>query len=95
MPFFLLRVRIINFILYYTFYLNPLYTYKCIFIIIYFKCCNEQDMSTLNQKTSIIPSAENGGLHNDKIAILDAGSQYGKVRKILNILNFINTMISC
>ncbi|KFB49239.1 AGAP010139-PA-like protein [Anopheles sinensis] len=33
-------------------------------------------MSSLNKSAG---PTENGGLHNDRVAILDAGSQYGKV----------------
>ncbi|XP_041777515.1 GMP synthase [glutamine-hydrolyzing] isoform X2 [Anopheles merus] len=46
------------------------------FLRIIFRCCNDKDMSALNKSTGL---TENGGLHNDRVAILDAGSQYGKV----------------
>uniref|UniRef100_A0A2M3Z059 GMP synthase (glutamine-hydrolyzing) n=1 Tax=Anopheles braziliensis TaxID=58242 RepID=A0A2M3Z059_9DIPT len=46
------------------------------FLRVFFRCCKDRDMSTLNKPTG---PTENGGLHNDRVAILDAGSQYGKV----------------
>lgn len=46
------------------------------FLRVFFRCCNEQEMSALNK--SVGPT-ENGGLHNERVVILDAGAQYGKV----------------
>ncbi|KAL9928286.1 GMP synthase burgundy isoform 1-T1 [Glossina fuscipes fuscipes] len=48
-----------------------------------FWCCNDNDMSTTNK----FLSSENG-LRYDKVAILDAGAQYGKVidRKVRELL---------
>lgn len=41
-------------------------------------------MNTLasQQKTGAVPLMENGAINNERVVILDAGSQYGKVSKI-------------
>lgn len=45
----------------------------------YLQCCNvEQKMNTV--KSTI---AENGRTTNDRVVILDAGAQYGKVKLII------------
>lgn len=48
------------------------------FNLSFYQCCNEKDMSVTNK---FLSSTENG-LRHDKVAILDAGAQYGKVSKI-------------
>lgn len=39
-------------------------------------CCNDQEMNTLNKS---VGATENGAVHNERLVILDAGAQYGKV----------------
>ncbi|XP_058446257.1 GMP synthase [glutamine-hydrolyzing] isoform X1 [Malaya genurostris] len=46
------------------------------FLRIFFRCCNNQEMNTINKSAG---PAENGAVHNERIVILDAGAQYGKV----------------
>lgn len=55
-----------------------------IMIVTFFQCCSDREMNPPSQKSAFPPN-ENG-IHHDKIIILDAGSQYGKV----NLLLFYN-----
>lgn len=49
----------------------------------YLQCCNvEQKMNTV--KSTI---AENGRTANDRVVILDAGAQYGKVKFVILLRN--------
>lgn len=40
------------------------------------QCCNNQEMNTLNKSAG---PTENGAIHGERVVILDAGAQYGKV----------------
>lgn len=57
-----------------------------------FQCRNESEMNTAHQKQIIAPMAENGEVvGGDRVLILDAGSQYGKVSINIQLYQFIST----